>query len=169
MFSFGQFADVLVLISDVSEPSIISIFMCKWMKNDWYGTWGVFIPEGVEVGKWRNQWEGEWPDGAGGVTTGCGTGRHIQVQVRVGSLLCTLWLLALLKSIIAVVSRISWGWIPIYVEYLSKLITAENDVEQQVDLFTETVQSACCKPFRTLPQERRTSRNVSHFGRTASL
>jgi hypothetical protein len=54
-------------------------------------------------------------------------------------------------------------------EYLSTVITAEIDLEQQVDLFTETVHSACCKPFRTLPQERRTSRNVSHFGRTASL
>jgi len=29
------------------------------------GTCGVFISEGVVVGKWRSQWEGEWPDGAG--------------------------------------------------------------------------------------------------------
>jgi len=41
------------------------------------GTCGVFIPEEVVVGKWRSQWEGEWPDGVGGVTTGCGRGRHI--------------------------------------------------------------------------------------------
>jgi len=41
------------------------------------GTCGVFIPEGVVVGKWRSQWEGECPDGVGGVTTGCGRERHI--------------------------------------------------------------------------------------------
>jgi hypothetical protein len=49
----------LVLIADVSEPSIGSIFMGRWMKNDWDGMCGVFIPEGVVVGKWQNQWEGE--------------------------------------------------------------------------------------------------------------
>jgi hypothetical protein len=26
--------------------------MARWMKNDWDGTCGVFIPEGVVVGKW---------------------------------------------------------------------------------------------------------------------
>ena len=67
----------MVLIADVSEPSIGSIFMNRWMKNDWDGTCGVFIPEGVVVRKWRSQWEGECPDGAGGVTTGCGRERHI--------------------------------------------------------------------------------------------
>jgi hypothetical protein len=41
------------------------------------GTCGVFIPEGVVVGKWRSQWEGERPGEVGGVTTGCGGGRHI--------------------------------------------------------------------------------------------
>ena len=52
MFSFGQFPGVLVLIADVSEPSIGSIFMGRSMKNDWDGTCGVFIAEGVVVGKW---------------------------------------------------------------------------------------------------------------------
>ena len=33
-------------------------------------------------------------------------------------------------------------------EYLSTVITAEIDLEQQVDLFTETVQSACCTTFQ---------------------
>jgi hypothetical protein len=46
-------------MADVSEPFIGSIFMGRWMKNDWDGTCGVFIPEGVVVGKWRSQWEGE--------------------------------------------------------------------------------------------------------------
>jgi len=32
----------------------------------------IIIPEGVVVGEWRSQWEGEWPDGVGGVTTCCG-------------------------------------------------------------------------------------------------
>jgi hypothetical protein len=59
MFSFGKFPGVLVLIGDVSEPSISSIFMGRWMKNDWDGMCGVFVPEGVVVGKWRSQWEGE--------------------------------------------------------------------------------------------------------------
>ena len=35
------------------------------MKNDCDGTCGVFIPEGVVVGKWRSQWEGEGPVGRG--------------------------------------------------------------------------------------------------------
>ena len=35
MFSFGQFPGVLVLIADVSEPSIGSFFMGRWMNNDW--------------------------------------------------------------------------------------------------------------------------------------
>ena len=35
--------------------TIGSIFMGSWMKNDWDGTCGVFIPEGVVVGKWRSQ------------------------------------------------------------------------------------------------------------------
>jgi hypothetical protein len=39
MFSFRQFPGILVLIADVSEPSIGSIFMGRWMKND-YG-WDV--------------------------------------------------------------------------------------------------------------------------------
>jgi len=33
--------------------------MGRWMKNDWDGTCGVFIPEGVVVGEWWSQWEGE--------------------------------------------------------------------------------------------------------------
>jgi len=32
MFSFGQFPGVTVLITDVSEPSISSIFIGRWMK-----------------------------------------------------------------------------------------------------------------------------------------
>jgi hypothetical protein len=31
----------LVLIADVSEPTICSIFMGRWMKNDWDGTCGA--------------------------------------------------------------------------------------------------------------------------------
>ena len=50
MFSFGHFPGVLVLLAEVSEPSIGSIFMGRWMKNDWDGTCGIFIPEGVVVG-----------------------------------------------------------------------------------------------------------------------
>ena len=34
MFSFGSLPGVLVLIADVSEPSIGSIFTGRWMKND---------------------------------------------------------------------------------------------------------------------------------------
>ena len=56
---FWAIPGVLVLIADVSEPFIGSIFMGRWMKNDWDGTCGVFIPEGVVVGKWWSQWEGE--------------------------------------------------------------------------------------------------------------
>jgi hypothetical protein len=49
----------LILIADVSELSIGSIFMGRWMKNGWDGTCGVFTPEGVVVGKWQSHWEGE--------------------------------------------------------------------------------------------------------------
>jgi len=35
MFPFGYFPGVWVLKSDVSEPSIGSIFMGRWMKNEW--------------------------------------------------------------------------------------------------------------------------------------
>ena len=41
MLSFGKFPGVLVIIADVSESSIGSIFMGRWMKNDWDGTCGV--------------------------------------------------------------------------------------------------------------------------------
>ena len=51
MFYFGSFSGVLVLKADVSETSIGSIFMGRWMKNGWDGKCGVFIPEGVVVGK----------------------------------------------------------------------------------------------------------------------
>ena len=41
MLSFGKFPGVLVIIADVSESSIGSIFMGRWMKNDWDRTCGV--------------------------------------------------------------------------------------------------------------------------------
>ena len=70
MFSFRQFPGVLVLIANVSEPSIISIFMGRWMKNDWDGTvrciyaWRgcgrkVAEPMGVRMtrrGGWSHNW-----------------------------------------------------------------------------------------------------------------
>jgi len=86
----------LVLKANVSEPSIGSIFMGRWMKNDWDGACVVFIPEGVVVGKWPSQWES---------VTGWGGWSHNRlwkgeacISVRVVSLLCTQWLPPLLES-----------------------------------------------------------------------
>ena len=41
------------------------------------GTCGVFIPEGVVVGKVVEPMGGRVTEGVGGVTTGCGRGRYI--------------------------------------------------------------------------------------------
>jgi len=41
-----------MLIADISEPSISSIFIGRWMKYDkgWDGMCGVFIPDRVLAG-----------------------------------------------------------------------------------------------------------------------
>jgi len=44
-----------MLIADVSEPSISSIFIGRWMKYD--KGWDVFIPDRVLAGWWRSQWK----------------------------------------------------------------------------------------------------------------
>jgi len=53
MFSFGQFSGVLVRIADVSEPSICSIFMGRWMKME--------PIEGSETSTIRTKMPGNYP------------------------------------------------------------------------------------------------------------
>ena len=54
-------------------------------------------------------------------------------------------------------------------KYLPTKITTENDLEQQVDLFSEAVQSPCWRTFQILPQGRRTIKNLYLGGQTASI
>jgi hypothetical protein len=70
MFSFGCFPGAWVLIADVSEPSIGSIFIGRSMQYDsGWDVWGIYTWQ-VQAGRSRGQWEGEWPVGGGYVMEG---------------------------------------------------------------------------------------------------
>jgi len=62
---FGQFHGVWVLIADVSEPSICSIFLGRWMKYDRVrDVWCIYTWQGS--GRLVEEpMEGEWPDVGG--------------------------------------------------------------------------------------------------------
>jgi len=44
-------------------------------------------------------------------------------------------------------------------EFMATIITIEEDLEQNVELFTEAVQSACRRPFKILPHGRTARRS----------
>jgi len=48
---------------------------------------------------------------------------------------------------------------------LSTMITTENYLDQQVDLFSEAVQSVFWRIFQDTKQGRKTTRNLYHCGR----
>jgi len=61
IFSFGQFPGVWVLIADVSEPSISSIFIGRWMKYFIHLPMRMELIEGSETSAIRTQTPGNYP------------------------------------------------------------------------------------------------------------